>query len=163
MIIQYSCQNQNLTKRSIWNSPVCLNNYTRAMLKWESLKINGKRNRGKLIHVGHRRMASVPPQKLPIACCRAPAIWCAHLICSPIVNNLQKHGCTGLLEKKNIDIWWNPVGENEAHEFSFGEMTKPLQSLHDQNKWTLCWTGGQKNSLWDSTISSDVFLCCLLH
>lgn len=100
MVTQYSCQNQNLTKRSIRNSPVHLNNYMRAMLKRGSLKIDGKRNRGKLIHVGRQRMASVPPQKLPIACCRAPAIWCAHLICSPIVNNLQKHGCTGLLEKK---------------------------------------------------------------
>lgn len=119
MIIQYSCQNQNLTKRSIWNSPVCLNNYTRAMLKWGSLKINGKRNRGKLIHVGHQRMASVPPQKLPIACCRAPAIWCAHLICSPIVNNLQKHGCTGLLEKK------------------YRHMVKPCR--REWGSWVLIW------------------------
>lgn len=98
MIIQYSCQNQNLTKSSIWKSPVCLNSYMRAMLKW-SLKIDGKRNRGKLIHVGHQRIASVPSQKLSIACCRTPAIWCAYLICSPIVNNLQEHGCAGLLEK----------------------------------------------------------------
>lgn len=100
MITQYSCQNQNLTKNNIWNSPVCLNNYMRAMLKWGSLKIDEKRNRGKLIDVGHQRIASVPSLELSIACCRTLAIWCAHLICSPIVNNLQEHGCAGLLEKK---------------------------------------------------------------
>lgn len=109
MIIQYSCQNQNLPKSSIWNIPVCVNNYMRAMLKWGSLKIDEKRNRGKLIHVGHQRIASVPSLELSITCCRTPAIWCAHLICSPIVNNLQEHGCACLLEK-NIDKWRNPVG-----------------------------------------------------
>lgn len=99
-IIQYSCQNQNLSKSSICNSSVYLNSYTRAVLKWGISKIDGNGNRGKLIHVGHQRIASFLSLKLSIACRWAPAIWCAHLICSPIVNNPQEHGCTGLLEKR---------------------------------------------------------------